>query len=97
MGRKNKKHLFYSYIVSYVGIVVLALSLLSSMAMWGMAESMKEEELRVMKNRLYTAVNDLEEQIETMRIITLNVASRSEFRKDTLRKTNISKSKCCKT
>lgn len=86
MGRKNKKYLFYSYIVSYVGIVVLALSLLSSMAMWGMAESMKEEELRVMKNRLYTAVNDLEEQIETMRIITLNVASRSEFRKDTFEK-----------
>ena len=86
MRRKNRKHLFYSYIISYVGIVLIALSLLCSLAMWSVAENMKEEELRIIRNRMYTVVNDIEEQIETMRIITLNVASRAEFRKDTFQK-----------
>lgn len=86
MKKRNKKYLFYNYVISYIGVVVIALSLVSSLEMWSAAERMREEENRIIQNRMYVVANDFEEQMATMRTIVLNVASRAEFRQDRFQK-----------
>ena len=86
MKKGKGRNLFYSYMASYVGVIVLAFSLLTFLFMWSMVENIKKEENRVFQSRLYHFANDLEEQIETMRYTTLNLASQKEFRYDNFSK-----------
>ncbi len=83
---KKKEHLrhMYSrtlqnYLVSYAGIVLMALALLSIAVAWLTANRMKAEEARLTESRLYTIAEDMESQIISMRQITLEIASMEEF------------------
>lgn len=82
MRKRKGRNLFYSYMVSYVGVIVIAFSLMTCLFMWSMVENIKKEEIRILQSRLYSFANDLEEQIDTMRYTALSLASRSEFRHD---------------
>ena len=82
MRKRKGRNLFYSYMVSYIGVIVIAFSLMTCLFIWGMVDNIKKEEIRVFQSRLYSFSNDLEEQIDTMRYIALNLAAQTEFRHD---------------
>lgn len=71
---------FRSVLFSYVGVLLLSMGLLSMVVIWHFVENMKAEEIRVSRNKLYTIVEDMENQMDTMRDITLETAMREEFR-----------------
>lgn len=63
MKKRKKRTLFYSYVISYVGVILIALSLAACLTMWSLAEGMRKEEIRILQNRLNSYANDLEEQM----------------------------------
>lgn len=73
---------FRNYLFSFVGIFIIILSILSIPAMRYMADNMKKENIRITKSKLYSIAEDMENQMESMRTIALEVATRQEFRFD---------------
>lgn len=83
MNREKKPHeshsrVFRSYIISYIGVVLIALSLLSIFAAWQVANRMRKEEIRMTGSKLYTIAEDFENQMESMRDTALKLASIKE-------------------
>lgn len=66
---------FRTYLYSYISIFFLILSLAAIFMMWQTAENMKEEDIRLMENKLCTIVEDLEIQMDAMQEIVMKVAS----------------------
>lgn len=64
---------------SYVGMLFLSLGLLSLVVIWHFTENMKAEEIRITKNKLYTIVEDIENQLDTTRDVVLKIAMDEEF------------------
>ena len=81
--KEHPRHMYsrtlQNYLVSYAGIVLMALALLSIAVAWLTANRMKAEETRLTESRLYTIAEDMESQIISMRQITLEIASMEEF------------------
>lgn len=76
---RTRSRTFRSYIISYVGVVLTALALLSIMDARQIAVRMREEGFRVTQSKLYTIVADLESQFASMRITAVEIASMEEF------------------
>lgn len=78
--RKNlKSRIFYSYIMSYVGVILIAISLLSILIAWQVSENMRSENLRVTEEKLYVIAEDIEQQIEAMRNVAFQIAGNPEY------------------
>ena len=73
---------FRSFVFSYIGMLILSLSLLSIVAIWHMAENVKIEEKRITENKLYTIAEEMEVQMSVFREMVLDVALKEEFRLD---------------
>lgn len=73
---------FRSFVFSYIGMLILSLSLLSIVAIWHMAENVKIEEKRITENKLYTIAEDMEVQMSVFREMVLDVALKEEVRLD---------------
>ena len=73
---------FRGYLVSLVGIALVALSLVWLMAVMHIVRNMQAEEIRVMESKLYTIAEDMENQMNTMRGMVIEVAMLQEFRLD---------------
>ncbi len=68
------------YIFSYVGILLLTLSILSCFWLWHLAKNLEEEELRITRSKLYTIGEDVEAQTTIMRRTALEIESMQKFR-----------------
>lgn len=76
---RPRSRTFRGYIISYIGVVLIALALLSIMAARQIAVRMREEGIRVTQSKLYTVVEDLEGQFSSMRTTALEIASAKDF------------------
>jgi len=70
---------FWVFLSSYLGIILLLLGLLGFVGMQYMVRNFEKEEIRITQNKLKVIVEDFETQAETMLGIALNVASMQEF------------------
>lgn len=75
-----RSRVLYSYLISYVGVVLIAFALLSVLLARQVSENMREENLRVTKDKLFTAAEDIQTQVEAMQGIAHQIASIPEFR-----------------
>lgn len=71
---------FKAFFLSYVGILLIAFGVLSMFGVWHIVENVRDENLRITKNKLYTIVEDMELQIESMQEIAVEIATFPEFR-----------------
>jgi len=65
--------------VSCIGCFFGLFCFLNIMDIWRTAELLKKERLNMTKNKLYTVIEDLDAQMESMRTITLEIANKREF------------------
>jgi AraC-like DNA-binding protein len=65
---------FYRYLVSYLGLVILACSLLGVLLFNQYVRSISDEVERVNRNKLSQIVSDLEQQYQTMRETALKIS-----------------------
>lgn len=84
MVKKRRKFLrskiLYSYFISYIGIALMALAVLSILVAWQVSDNLQKENLRVTKDKMYVAAEDIQKQVDSMRSITYQAASMQEFR-----------------
>lgn len=73
---------YKGFLVSTFGLVLLALNLMMIMYFRHVAANMREEEIRVLKNKLYTVAEDMDNQMDSMINIVMKIVSRKEFRPD---------------
>ena len=77
-----RSKVFRKYLISYFGIVLILLSILGILMMRHISGRMQQEEIRITESKLGIIVDDIENQVETMRRIVVEVASLQEFRMD---------------
>ena len=80
IGLRSK--VYKGFLVSTFGLVLLALNLIMILSFRHVAENMREEEIRVLRNKLYTVAEDMDNQMGAMTNIVMKIVSRKEFRPD---------------
>lgn len=68
-----------SYILSYGSVVLVALAVLSIIVARQSAIRMRNETLRVTEAKLYSMIEDLDNQFKDMRVMAMEFAGRQEF------------------
>ncbi|MCI9231116.1 MAG: hypothetical protein HFH96_08420 [Lachnospiraceae bacterium] len=80
IGLRSK--VYKGFLVSTFGLVLLALNLIMILSFRHVAENMREEEIRVLRNKLYTVAEDMDNQMGAMTNIVMKIVFRKEFRPD---------------
>lgn len=77
-----RSKVYKGFLVSTFGLVLLAVNLIMILSFRHVAENMREEEIRVLRNKLHTVAEDMDNQMGAMTNIVMKIVSRKEFRPD---------------
>lgn len=80
--RYLQSKVFRRYLISYLSVVLIMLSVLGVIEMRRVAISMRKEEIRLTESKLNIVVEDLENQVEAMRKMVIEIANSPIFRSD---------------
>lgn len=75
-----RSRILYGYVISYISVALIALAFLSILLAWQISENMRAENLRVTRDKLYMAAEDMQTQVETMCSMAYQIASIPDFR-----------------
>ena len=68
-----------NYVVSYIGVVIIALTMLGIVSMWQIATRMKNEDLRLAESRMHAAAEYMDKQFQNMRMMAYQLATSKDY------------------
>ncbi len=81
MRLKKKEQVFniFKYVISYIGVALFSFFLICIVSLYQIILRMQNEEHRLISERMYTIVEDMDSQFNSMRIVASKIANNRAF------------------
>lgn len=80
MKKFSRYRVFYSYLISYVSVVLVAAAVISVLFSYQFIQKIKNETQKVTQNKVYTALVDMSNQLDAIEGMAFSMVAAEEFR-----------------